>query len=263
MRGDRITPACDVFCLGSVLAYAATGTLPFGTANSGVHALMFRIAQEEPDLERVPEGLADLVRDCLKKDPAARPTLDRVLERTGAEDTVADGRSRDPWLPGALVAQLGRHAVRLLAAEDPEAPQRPTPTALSPAPAGPAPDAAAPGGPPAAPPAATPEHARAADDSAAPPPPAAPPGTPAPPPPGQPGVNHLPTVVVGQNTPTPPPAPAPGPARTDIRSTPPTATRTTATARPRPTARRRSGRTRPTGRGPNRAGTPVPACCSW
>ncbi|MFD8518678.1 protein kinase [Streptomyces capillispiralis] len=211
VRGDRITPACDVFCLGSVLAYAATGTLPFGTANSGVHALMFRIAQEEPDLERVPEGLADLVRDCLKKDPAARPTLDRVLERTGAEDTVADGRSRDPWLPGALVAQLGRHAVRLLDAEDPEAPQRPTPTALSPAPAGPAPDAAAPGGPPAAPPAATPEHARAADDSAAPPPPAAPPGTPAPPPPGQPGVNHLPTVVVGQNTPTPPPAPAPGP----------------------------------------------------
>ncbi|GGV70040.1 hypothetical protein GCM10010294_27690 [Streptomyces griseoloalbus] len=210
VRGDRITPACDVFCLGSVLAYAATGALPFGTANSGVHALMFRIAQEEPDLERVPEGLADLVRDCLKKDPAVRPTLDQVLERTGAEDTVAAGRSRDPWLPGALVAQLGRHAVRLLDAEDPQTPQRPTPTAVSPAPVGPAPDAA-PGQPPAAPPAATPEHARAADDSAVPPQPSTPPGTPAPPPPGQPGVNHLPTVVVGRHTPTPPPAPAPGP----------------------------------------------------
>ncbi|MER5859536.1 serine/threonine-protein kinase [Streptomyces sp900105245] len=120
VRGDRITPACDVFCLGSVLAYAATGTLPFGTANSGVHALMFRIAQEEPDLDGVPEGIADLVRDCLRKDPGARPTLDAILERTGAEDTVAGGRSRDPWLPGSLVAQLGRHAVRLLEAEDPE-----------------------------------------------------------------------------------------------------------------------------------------------
>ncbi|WP_445279943.1 protein kinase domain-containing protein [Streptomyces sp. DSM 118148] len=120
VRGDRVTPACDVFCLGSVLAYAATGVMPFGGAGSGAHALMFRIAQEEPDLERVPEGIADLVRDCLRKDPAARPPLTRVLEWTGAEDTVADGRSRDPWLPGALVAQLGRHAVRLLETEDPQ-----------------------------------------------------------------------------------------------------------------------------------------------
>ncbi|MET9733457.1 serine/threonine-protein kinase [Streptomyces sp. NPDC006458] len=122
VRGDRITPACDVFCLGSVLAYAATGTLPFGGADSGVHALMFRIAQDEPDLTGVPEGIADLVRDCLKKDPGARPTLDRILQRTGAEDTVSGGRSRDPWLPGALVAQLGRHAVQLLDTEDPELP---------------------------------------------------------------------------------------------------------------------------------------------
>ncbi|MFF3163558.1 protein kinase [Streptomyces sp. NPDC003273] len=120
VRGDRVTPACDVFCLGSVLAYAATGVMPFGGAGSGAHALMFRIAQEEPDLERVPEGIADLVRDCLRKDPAARPPLTRVLEWTGAEDTVAEGRSRDPWLPGALVAQLGRHAVRLLETEDPQ-----------------------------------------------------------------------------------------------------------------------------------------------
>ncbi|POX60610.1 serine/threonine protein kinase [Streptomyces sp. Ru62] len=126
VRGDRITPACDVFCLGSVLAYAATGTLPFGNADSGAHALMFRIAQEEPDLTGVPEGIADLVRDCLRKEPGARPSLDAVLERTGVEDTVAEGRSRDPWLPSSLVAQLGRHAVRLLEAEDPERGAGPT-----------------------------------------------------------------------------------------------------------------------------------------
>ncbi|MET8952707.1 protein kinase [Streptomyces sp. NPDC004533] len=120
VRGDRVTPACDVFCLGSVLAYAATGALPFGSGGSGVHALMFRIAQEEPDLTGVPENLGDLVRDCLRKDPAARPTPAEILERAGAEDTVSGGRSRDPWLPGVLVAQLGRQAVRLLDTEDPE-----------------------------------------------------------------------------------------------------------------------------------------------
>ncbi|QNP71205.1 protein kinase [Streptomyces roseirectus] len=119
VRGDRITPACDVFCLGSVLAYAATGSLPFGNADSGVHALMFRIAEDDPDLAGVPEGIADLVLACLRKDPAARPSLGAVLEGIGAEDTVSDGRSRDPWLPSGLVAQLGRHAVRLLDIEGP------------------------------------------------------------------------------------------------------------------------------------------------
>ncbi|MFC7914252.1 protein kinase [Streptomyces sp. NPDC057386] len=140
VRGDRVTPACDVFCLGSVLAYAATGKLPFGSADSGVHALMYRIAQEEPDLEGVPEGLADLVRACLRKNPEARPGLDHVLELTGAHDTLAEGRSRDPWLPSALVAQLGRHAVQLLETENPEGPE-PTSSGTAAGPGG------APGGP--------------------------------------------------------------------------------------------------------------------
>ncbi|MFF4044631.1 protein kinase [Streptomyces sp. NPDC001816] len=222
VRGDRITPACDVFCLGSVLAYASTGVLPFGGANSGVHALMFRIAQEEPDLEGVPEGIADLVRDCLKKDPAARPSLDRILERTGAEDTVSGGRSRDPWLPGALVAQLGRHAVQLLDAEDPASDSSSgaggpggadSPSAGAGAPGGPAAAAGvgAPGSPGVPAPAwvhqqggggSSPEHASAADDGSA-----------APPSPSMPGggaVNHLPTVVSGQTPPPGPPPAAPG-----------------------------------------------------
>ncbi|QTD99916.1 serine/threonine-protein kinase [Streptomyces cyanogenus] len=180
VRGDRITPACDVFCLGSVLAYAATGALPFGGANSGVHALMFRIAQEEPDLTGVPEGIADLVRDCLRKDPGSRPSLDAILERTGVEDTVAGGRSRDPWLPGSLVAQLGRHAVQLLEVENPErggaaSPGQGLPTA-PPAPQAP-PDAGGAG--------ASPEHAPVSDGG-----PAAP-------------VDRLPTVVSPGTVPPP------------------------------------------------------------
>ncbi|MFI7408630.1 serine/threonine-protein kinase [Streptomyces sp. NPDC049627] len=177
VRGDRITPACDVFCLGSVLAYAATGRLPFGSLDSGAHAVMFRIAQEEPDLDGMPEGIADLVRDCLRKEPGARPTLNRILERTGAEDTVSGGRSRDPWLPSALVAQLGRHAVRLLDAEDPVGPGE----GGSGAGAGRGVDAApgaAEGGHSEPTPAASPEHAPAA---------------------GVTPPDHLPTVTAPQN----------------------------------------------------------------
>ncbi|MEW2170817.1 serine/threonine-protein kinase [Streptomyces sp. NPDC007027] len=120
VRGERVTTACDVFCLGSVLAYAASGRLPFGTAESGgVHALMFRIAQEDPDLTGVPEELADVVRDCLAKDPADRPGTDEILARLGEPDTD------EPWLPATLLAQLGRQAVGLLDAEDPEEPKHP------------------------------------------------------------------------------------------------------------------------------------------
>ncbi|MCC5476951.1 serine/threonine-protein kinase [Streptomyces barringtoniae] len=220
VRGDRITSACDVFCLGSVLAYAATGSLPFGSANSGVHALMFRIAQEEPDLTGVPEGIGDLVRDCLRKDPGARPSLDAVLERTGAEDTVAGGRSRDPWLPGALVAQLGRHAVQLLEVEDPEGDGSASAGAGTPGGTGPADGPGGADSPPAgaggaggaasAPAGAvgsgpgsgdgvvSPEHAAVADDGSAP----GAVGQPG----GAGGVNHLPTVVAGQ---TPPPGAPP------------------------------------------------------
>ncbi|SOE29327.1 serine/threonine-protein kinase [Streptomyces sp. OK228] len=206
VRGDRVTPACDVFCLGSVLSYAATGALPFGAANSGVHAMMFRIAQEDPDLDGVPEGLADLVRHCLRKDPAARPGLDEILERIGAEDTVVEGRSRDPWLPSALVAQLGRHAVRLLDTENPA--ERPAP-----APAPPTRQATAPAQEPA------PESAPAALDlskssaapapTPAPAPEVAPEHAATPPPPGGPAsTDHLPTLIAGADQ-TPPPAAPP------------------------------------------------------
>ncbi|WP_329274917.1 serine/threonine-protein kinase [Streptomyces sp. NBC_01451] len=127
VRGDRVTAAADVFCLGSVLAYAGTGALPFGAAGSGAHAMMFRIAQEEPDLTGVPESLLALVRDCLHKDPAQRPTPEQIVERTSMPANAlaagTDGHDQDTWLPGTLVARLGRHAVELLEME-PEAGER-------------------------------------------------------------------------------------------------------------------------------------------
>ncbi|MCK1795293.1 protein kinase [Streptomyces sp. XM4193] len=114
VRGERLTPACDVFSLGSVLTFAATGRLPFGSPDSGQHALMFRIAEEEPDLDELPEPLVELVTECLRKDPARRPTLTAILERTDASAAVRAGRVADTWLPGALTAELARHAVELL-----------------------------------------------------------------------------------------------------------------------------------------------------
>ncbi|WJV51329.1 serine/threonine-protein kinase [Streptomyces flavofungini] len=214
VRGDRVTEACDIFCLGSVLAYAATGALPFGTANSGVHALMFRIAQEEPDLEALPESLRDLVGHCLSKAPEDRPSLDEILARTGAEDTLSEGKSLEPWLPAALVAQLGRHAVQLLEIEEPEGAAAAGGAAGSGESAPGESGAAGTAGAGAAAAGAAGASAQGAPDAPAAPPSGqdTPSGHDTPPPPGTPGqasVNHLPTMVSGL-----PPAPAAAPTPT-------------------------------------------------
>ncbi|MCK7626499.1 bifunctional serine/threonine protein kinase/MFS transporter [Streptomyces sp. RS10V-4] len=107
VRGLELTPASDVFCLGAVLVYAATGRLLFGATDTGLNAHLFRIAEDEPDLTGVPEPLLGLVRACLAKDPARRPTPAEISARTGGDDGGV-------WLPGEVLAQLGRHAGQLL-----------------------------------------------------------------------------------------------------------------------------------------------------
>uniref|UniRef100_UPI000692162C serine/threonine-protein kinase n=1 Tax=Kitasatospora sp. NRRL B-11411 TaxID=1463822 RepID=UPI000692162C len=73
------TPAVDVFALGALIAYAATGRPPFGEG-SGVD-MLYRIVHTEPDLSALralSPNLAETVAACLDKDPAARPTADRL-----------------------------------------------------------------------------------------------------------------------------------------------------------------------------------------
>ncbi|MFI7872794.1 protein kinase domain-containing protein [Streptomyces salinarius] len=75
----------DVFALGSVIAYAASGRPPFGDESG--HAVLYRIVHEEPDLGPLgdldPE-LADVVASCLDKDHEGRPTAAELVERASA-----------------------------------------------------------------------------------------------------------------------------------------------------------------------------------
>jgi len=114
VRGERVTAASDVFCLGTVLAFAATGRMPFGTEDSGAHALMFRIAAEEPELSGIDGELRTLIERCLAKEPTARP---QVAELVALTEQAAQLK---PWLPGALLELLARRAVELLDAETPQ-----------------------------------------------------------------------------------------------------------------------------------------------
>src|SRR3984893_4692628 len=78
-------PASDVFSLGSVLAFAATGADPFRVAaGTPSAAVMFRIVHGEPDLGAVPADVRGLVEACLAKDPRQRPDLARVAAHSTA-----------------------------------------------------------------------------------------------------------------------------------------------------------------------------------
>ena len=108
--GKAVTGAADVFSLGAVLAYAATGRPPFPGDSSA--ALLYKVVHEEPELGLLDGELRVLTAECLAKDPAARPApaeLARRLAPEGAARLVAGG-----WLPGALVEQVSRSAVHLL-----------------------------------------------------------------------------------------------------------------------------------------------------
>ncbi|MGW2227262.1 WD40 repeat domain-containing serine/threonine protein kinase [Streptomyces formicae] len=76
-----VTSACDVFSLGSVLTFAATGRSPFDASN--VPAIIHRVTSEPPVLTGLAghPGLHQLVTTCLAKDPAARPSAADLLHR--------------------------------------------------------------------------------------------------------------------------------------------------------------------------------------
>ncbi|MGP3972068.1 serine/threonine protein kinase [Streptomyces sp. 6N223] len=117
VSGERnLTPASDVFGLGSLLTFAATGRTPFGALDSGQHVLTYRTVEEEPDLTGVPEDLRGLVRSCLAKEPEQRMPMPELL----AYPAPGGGEDRNPWLPAEIVARLGREAISLLESENPE-----------------------------------------------------------------------------------------------------------------------------------------------
>ncbi|MFF2085661.1 protein kinase [Nocardia sp. NPDC058176] len=108
VSGEPLGPPCDVFALGGVLTFAASGHGPFGTAE--LVQMLWRIVYEEPRVESLPPSLRPLIAACLAKDPAARPTPQQL--RT---ELAAIGKpERSGWLPPAVLEEVGVRAIRLL-----------------------------------------------------------------------------------------------------------------------------------------------------
>ncbi|QYX75413.1 bifunctional serine/threonine-protein kinase/ABC transporter substrate-binding protein [Streptomyces akebiae] len=150
-RGGRTIGApSDVFSLGCVLAFAATGRPPFGTG--ALDALLYRAVHDPADLDGVPAPLGELLSRCLEKDPADRPEVAELIrellpteaeegtaaatsagsaeapaDETSADETSAEpsdaavgrpGGASDSWLPDEVVRLIARRSTEALALPD-------------------------------------------------------------------------------------------------------------------------------------------------
>ena len=93
-----ISPASDIFSLGAVLTFAATGQGPFGSGSNA--ALMYRLVNSPASLGSVPDELRGLVGSCLAKHPSDRPTARELLTQVGAIQPSPG------WLAEAIISSF-------------------------------------------------------------------------------------------------------------------------------------------------------------
>ncbi len=156
-QGREAGPESDIFSLGCLLTFAATGQSPFGTGS--LAAVLYRVVYGPPATGGLYQEIRPLVERCLAKYPQQRPTADDLLAELGS------ARAEPDWLPWTAPGVPG---------PPPAMPSPPPAEPPGPRTAAPAPSAMVPGPPPAEAPSPPAE---------APSPPAGAPG----PPPGAPG----------------------------------------------------------------------------
>jgi len=110
-EGREVGPPSDIFSLGAVLAFAATGQGPFGSGSTP--ALVYRVVHSGPQLDLMPAEVRSLAQRCLAKDPALRPTAADLL---AAAAYPAAG-----WLPEPVTRALAAAPPTMTAAVPPGA----------------------------------------------------------------------------------------------------------------------------------------------
>ncbi|MFJ3232386.1 PQQ-binding-like beta-propeller repeat protein [Streptomyces sp. NPDC086787] len=102
-----VTGASDVFSLGSMLVFAATGHPPFHGANPV--ETVFMLLREGPDLAGLPDELRPLIESCMQMEAVGRPNpadlqaqLAPHLFGSGSDDSG----TASAWLPEKAVALI-------------------------------------------------------------------------------------------------------------------------------------------------------------
>jgi hypothetical protein len=118
VSGSDVDAPADVWAVGGMLIYAATGRTPFGDGNA--MAILYRVENHDPDLQGLEPALAYIAGKCLAKAPADRPTPTQLVEMCRA--ALSGGLGGHPalrgsdvtgWLPSAVSRDLAARAVEL------------------------------------------------------------------------------------------------------------------------------------------------------
>jgi serine/threonine protein kinase len=115
-EGHDVGPASDMFSLGAVLAFAATGDGPFGGGSTA--ALVYRVVHSPANLDHVPDEVRPLAERCLAKDPSHRPAAAELLADVGAVQPAAG------WLPESVINAIAQDPALAMAAVAGDSPAR-------------------------------------------------------------------------------------------------------------------------------------------
>ncbi|MEV0775014.1 PQQ-binding-like beta-propeller repeat protein [Streptomyces sp. NPDC050428] len=103
--GQRVGPSADVFSLGAVLVYAASGRQAYEGAHAA--AVQYEVVHGSPALDGVPQTLRPLIAPCLAKEPAHRPHPSAVIQ------AFAPPRGAHRlWKQGVLGKQIKEYETR-------------------------------------------------------------------------------------------------------------------------------------------------------
>ncbi|MFJ3404055.1 protein kinase [Promicromonospora sp. NPDC090134] len=109
--GSRATSAADVWALGALAYYAATGNHLFEGDHPAV--VLYRVSAEDPSYADSPAYLRPFLDALLVKDPELRPSLDAILrslgvpQPAGAEPTLATPAGGGPASAPGQAARTG------------------------------------------------------------------------------------------------------------------------------------------------------------
>jgi serine/threonine protein kinase len=79
-RGDILTKAADVWGIGAVLFFAATGKRPFRSFENGRYEQLERPAELVQTHRQMDSSFAELINRCLKENAGQRPDMNEIHE---------------------------------------------------------------------------------------------------------------------------------------------------------------------------------------
>jgi hypothetical protein len=113
VEGGRAGPASDVFSLGCVIVFAATGTGAFGDGPPA--SMLYRVVHAPPMLAELPGGLRELAAACLAKPPGDRLALAGLVEVIAAGQASAPGTGPASFWPVPVTGLIRSYQARLTA----------------------------------------------------------------------------------------------------------------------------------------------------